>query len=217
MNFIENKRILKSFYTRQGLSSHFDRDCLYLENAFNEISNIWLNNLDQIDQVNFILIAEAPLWGKKKKYIYNPEINNSQFFYRSDLGDILNKDITDKKSFIKECNHIGLLIIDISPFALNPTDTSINYRTIRINQYRELVQLTIPYFFELKIKAANEKASKNVKAFFRYARVKNNFEDLISKVLLNNKVISSPNEIGDIFQNGGGIDKSKLKQLILSS
>ena len=214
MNFTDNKKILKNFYDKQGISANFDKDCLYLEKSFNEISKIWLDNLNQIDKVNFLMIAEAPLWGKVKKYIYNPEINNSQFFYRSDLGDILNKTIADKKSFINECNDIGLIVIDISPFALNPKDTSINYREMTINQYRELVNLTIPSFFEQKIKAIKEKKSKNVKTFFRYARVKNNFQDLISKVLLENEIISSQKEIGDISQNGGGIDKNKLKQII---
>lgn len=214
MNFTDNKKILKNFYDKQGISKNFDKDCLYLEKSFNEISKIWLDNLNQIDKVNFVMIAEAPLWGKVRKYIYNTEINNSQFFYRSDLGDILNKTIADKKSFIHECNEIGLIVIDISPFALNPTDTAITYRKMTINQYRELVNLTIPHFFELKIKAIKEKKSENIKTFFRYARVKHNFQDIISKVLLENEIISSQYEIGDISQNGGGIDKNKLKQII---
>jgi len=214
MNFTDNKKILKNFYDKQGISKNFDKDCLYLEKSFNEISKIWLNNLNQIDKVNFVMIAEAPLWGKVRKYIYNTEINNSQFFYRSDLGNILNKTIADKKSFIHECNEIGLIVIDISPFALNPTDTAITYRKMTINQYRELVNLTIPHFFELKIKAIKEKKSENIKTFFRYARVKHNFQDIISKVLLENEIISSQYEIGDISQNGGGIDKNKLKQII---
>lgn len=60
------------------------------EPAFFEINKIWIENLNLIKNVNFIMIAEAPLWGMTKKYIYNPEVNNSQFFYRSDLGDIIN-------------------------------------------------------------------------------------------------------------------------------
>jgi len=73
----------------------------------------WLSS--QIESVNYLMLAEAPLWGETKKYIYNPDINNSQFFYRSDLEDILNKHIADKKEFIQVCNEIGLLIVDISP------------------------------------------------------------------------------------------------------
>ncbi len=214
MNYVENKIFLKTFYDQNGLSDKFAKDSIYLETAFSNIYKIWLNNLNQIKVVNYLMIAEAPLWGKAKKYIYNPEINNSQFFYRSDLGDILNRHIPDKKEFIKVCNEIGLLVVDISPFPLNPYDTAINYRSLTTAQYRKLVSLTVPTFFEKKIKAIAEKKSANIKTFFRYARVKKNFEDLISKVLIDNKIIKTLNDIGDISQNGGGIDKAKLGQII---
>lgn len=214
MHYSENKIFLKSFYDQNGFSSKFDKDSIYLEKAFTDISNIWLNNLNQIKAVNYLMIAEAPLWGKSKKYIYNPEVNNSQFFYRSDLGDILNKHIADKKDFIKTCNEIGLLVVDISPFPLNPSDTAINYRSLTTTQYRQLVSLTIPTFFERKIKSIAEKKSGNIKTFFRYARVKRNFEDLISKVLIDYKIIKARNDIDDISQNGGGIDKIKLGRII---
>lgn len=216
MNYTDNKKILKSFYDQNGLTANFEKDNKYLETAFKDITKIWLDNLNQIKTVNYLMIAEAPLWGQVKKYIYNPEINNSQFFYRSDLGDILNRNIIDKAEFIKICNEIGLLVVDISPFPLNPKDTAINYRDINANQYRQLVSLTIPTFFDLKIKAIKAKQSKNIKTFFRYSRVKNNFQDLISKVLIDNKIINSENEIGDISQNGGGVDKAKLKQILTS-
>lgn len=214
MNYAENKIFLKTFYDQNGLSDKFAKDSIYLEKAFNDIYKIWLNNLNQIRVVNYLMIAEAPLWGKTKKYIYNPEINNSQFFYRSDLGDILNKHIPDKKDFIKACNEIGLLVVDISPFPLNPNDTAITYRSLTTTQYRKLVSLTVPAFFEKKIKEIAEKKSANIKTFFRYARVKKNFEDLISKVLIDNKIIKTLNDISDISQNGGGIDKAKLGQII---
>lgn len=214
MNFADNKKILKTFYDRSGHSSKFDKDCIYLEKAFNEINKIWFDNLRQIETVNYLMIAEAPLWGQVRKYIYNTDINNSQFFYRSDLGDILNKHIADKPDFIKVCNEIGLIVVDISPFPLNPKDTTINYCDLTTSQYRQLVSLTIPTYFEEKIKAIGTKKSAYIKTFFRYARVKNNFHDLISKVLTDNKYIKTPNAIGDISQNGGGIDKVKLAQII---
>src|SRR5690606_24041677 len=96
--------------------------------AFHEINTIWFRNLEQIRKVNYLMLAEAPLWGECKKYIYNPEINHSQFFYRSDLEDVLNEPIPDKRAFINACNEIGLLVMDISPFALNAKNTRINYR-----------------------------------------------------------------------------------------
>lgn len=214
MNYSDNKKILKEFYDKNRVSSGFDKDSVYLENAFNDIYRIWLDNFNRINTVNYLMIAEAPLWGKAKKYIYNPETKNSQFFHLKDLGDILNKSIGNKKEFIKACNEIGLLVVDISPFALNSTDTVINYGCLTTAKYRDLVRLTIPTFFEKTIKAVAEKKSANIETFFRYARVKSNFEDIVSKVLIDSGIIKTKNDIGYISQQGGGIDKEKLKQII---
>jgi len=214
MEYFKNERILKEFYFNNGLSNWFDKDNLYLESAFNEINRIWSENLNKIETVNFILIAEAPLWGLTKKYIYNPTINNSQFFYRSDLSDILGIQIPNKSEFLKILNEIGLIVVDISPFPLNPQNTAINYRDLSTNQYRQLVSLTLPYFFEEKIKSISIKKSENCKVFFRYTRVKNTFEDLIIKTLIDYKIINSKHEISDISQNGGGIDKTKLGEIL---
>lgn len=214
MYYSDNEKILRTFYDQNGLSSQFDKDSIYLENAFNELLEIWLDNLNQIQTVNYLMIAEAPLWGKAKSYIYNPEVNNSQFFHRSDLEAVLHRPIADKKDFIKVCNEIGFLVVDISPFPLNPIDTAINYRNLTTVQYRRLVSMTIPTFFDKKIKLISAKKSPKIKSFFRYSRVKNNFEDRISKVLVDQKIIANQNEIGDISQKGGGIDKKKLAMVI---
>lgn len=217
MNYSDNKQVIKEFYGKKGFSKEFEKDNIYLEKAFNEIHEIWLANLNQIKTVNYLMLAEAPLWGNIKKYIYNPKINNSQFFHRSDLADTLGICIADKNKFIKVCNEIGLLIVDISPFPLNPNDTVINYRDrklLSVKQYQQLVSLTIPTFFEEKIKLIREKKSTNIKAFFRYARVKKGFEDIVSDVLIDYGIIKTKNDIGEISQKGGGIDKVKLKKII---
>lgn len=214
MNYADNKEIINSFYETNELSYKFEKDNVYLEKAFNEIKIIWLNNLAKIKKVNYLMLAEAPLWGRDKKYIYNPDTNYSQFFHPNDLENIVNHKISDKSEFIKVCNNIGLLIVDISPFPLNEKDTCINYRNLTKNQYRELIRLTIPKYFEKKINAIGHKKSKDIKIFFRYKRVKNNFQDLISKVLINNKFINSLTDIEDISKKGGGIDRTKLSQII---
>lgn len=221
MNYTESKEILRLFYDINKLNHRFEEDNLYLETAFNEINKIWLENLSQIKTVNYIMIAEAPLWGKDKQYIYNPETNNSQFFYRSDLEVILNKKIPNKIDFIQVCNEIGLLVMDISPFALNSNDTKINYgrnycysKKLRKPQYRDLVRHTIPTFFEEKIKIIQPKKSPDIKTFFRYKRVKNTFEDIISTVLIDYDIIKNQKDIGDISQIGGGIDKIILGEII---
>lgn len=221
INYKDNKEIIESYYDSLGLVNEFERDNFYLENAFNEIKKIWIENFEKIDKVKYLLIAEAPLWGQKKKYIYNLKTNNTQFFFRSDLEKILNIQITDKKEFIETCNEIGLLVVDISPFPLNTKDTKINYgknkdgsNKLTKKEYRELVSLTIPTFFERKICLVGQKKSSEIKVFFRYARVKNAFQDLISDVLIENGLIKKQEEIGDISQSVGGVDRTKLKRML---
>jgi len=169
------------------------------------------------------MIAEAPLWGEKESYIYNPETPYTPFFFKKDLEYALNgTTIRDKKDFIDRCNKIGLLIIDISPFALNTRDTIINYCNknadnpygITKSKYQQLIKDTLPTFFECKIKAITPKASKNIKVFFRYPRVQKAFQGVIVDTLINYKIINSPDEISEIMQPGGGIDRGKLKKII---
>lgn len=221
LDYKVNKQIIESCYVSLGLEDEFEKDNVYLERAFNEIKDIWIANFNKIDKVNYLLIAESPLWGQNKKYIYNPKTNNTQFFYRSDLEQIFNFQIADKKEFIKTCNEIGLLIVDISPFPLNTNDTKINYSknkdsSIKLtkNKYKELVRLTIPTFFARKIKLVGQKRSSDIKVFFRYTRVKNAFQDLISDVLIENGLIKRKEDIGDIAQIGGGIDRVKFIKII---
>jgi len=221
LEYNENKQIIESFYDSLGLAYEFEKDNIYLEGAFNEINEIWIENFNNIDKVKYLLIAEAPLWGQKKKYIYNSRTKNTQFFYRSDLEKILNIQITDKKEFIKTCKKIGLVVVDISPFPLNTKDTKINYgknkdgsKKLTKKEYKELVRLTMPTFFERKIRLVGQKKFSDIKVFFRYARVKNAFQDLISDVLIKNGLIKKQEDVGNISQTGGGIDRMKLKKII---
>ncbi len=221
IKYKENKKIIESFYIRLGREKDFEKDNKYLESAFKKINDIWIANFNKIEKVKYLMIAEAPLWGKSEKYIYNPDSNNTQFFYRSDLEETLKTKIGNKKEFIQTCNKIGLLIIDISPFPLNTNDTKINYgknkngsKKLTKTEYRDLVGETIPSFFEQKIKLIKEKKSNDLKIFFRYARVKNTFQDLIETVLIENDFIKNRSELGDVSQNGGGIDKIRIKQII---
>lgn len=214
MRYSDNKKALQTFYSLKGLDKHFNQDSDYLEKAFAGIQKLWLDNFHEIKKVKYVMLAEAPLWGQIRKYIYNPDTANSQFFYRSDLGDILYKHISDKKEFINCCNKIGLIIVDISPFALNPSDTRINYRKLTPKEYRQLLISTIPTYLKKKFDFITTKKSSNIQVFFRYARVKNRFNDLIAQALIEKKIIRHMDEIGDISQNGGGIDKNKLGQIL---
>ena len=125
MDYSRCKQILHDFYSENGIIDHFERDNLYLEKAFHEINEMWFRNLECIKEVKYLMIAEAPLWGKDKSYIYNPETKNTQFFQKKDLERVIGLNVYNKLDFLNYCNKMGLLIIDISPFAFNTEDTII--------------------------------------------------------------------------------------------
>lgn len=221
INFGGNREILRSFYEKNGLEIYFKNDIDYIEKSFDEIYEFWRTNFDQIKKINYLMIAEAPLWGINKKYIYNPATNNSQFFYRRDLGNVIGEMISTKQEFLKVCNKIGLLVLDISPYPLNQTDTAINYRETNIHskgltgkQYRELIKLTLPEYFEKLLELISNKKSSEIKVFFRYQRLKENFEDLIIPILIEHEFIQSKNDIGNVSQKGGCINKLKLSNIL---
>ena len=209
MEYDKNGQILREFYARHDLTDCFERDNTYLESAFDEINRIWFDNLYKIDEVNYLMIAEAPLWGKSKSYIYNPATPFTQFFQKSDLEYVLGTKIRDKAEFIDRCNQIGLLIIDISPFALK-----LNPHGITKREYRLLIQETLPTFFDCKIKELVPKASSDIRVFFRYARVKNMFQNIVVDTLIASNIITSQNPILEISNPAGGINRSKFKKII---
>ena len=127
---------------------------------------------------------------------------------------MLNKTIHNKGDFLEELIAIGFIIIDISPFALNAKSTVINYRTISKTDYKRLLIETFPIYFSERLELMKTKTSNSVKYFYRYSRVRKAFNELISKIILENKLVRSQNEIFDISQDGGGINKIVLNEII---
>lgn len=215
--------ILKELYTKLHISEQdFENDKKYLQDAFVEMAAIWLNNFEKIDKVKYILLAEAPLWGEAKSYIYNESTPFTQFFYKSDLENALNIEISCKQSFLNKLNEIGFLIIDISPFALNK-NTKVNYsenfhqsKKLTNKQYKQLVSDTIPHYFIQKLRLAQTKFIGNETiVLFRYKRVENAFQDILADVLISEKIIKAKTDIENIGRNGGGIDVlNKLMPII---
>lgn len=119
---------------------------------------------------------------------------------------------------------MGLLIIDISPFAFNTEDTIINYRNKTSNnpygltkyQYRGLIEQTLTTFFDIKIQAISLKKSTSIKIFYRYRRVMIQFNDLIYNSFVKYDFAINENELSDISKRGGGIDGFKFRQIIFN-
>lgn len=122
------RKYLKDIYEKYGLEKYFKADYKYLKNSIDEINSLWNDNIKKVNEVKLIILAEAPMWGKEKKYFYNPTTNHSQFFYRSDLEYLISELIENKLELISKLNETGIVIIDFSPFPLIPERTKLSYK-----------------------------------------------------------------------------------------
>lgn len=208
------RRSLKELYNSKGLMECFEKEENYLKNSFYEMEELWNTQFERIKKMKYVMFSESPLWGYEKKYLYNSETKLSQFFYKSDLEFVLGKKIEHKDEFLKTLTDIGFIILDISPFVLNETDTSINYKKISKKDYKFLVNDTLEFYVNSKLKLIKDKSEENPIFFFRYLRVKNLFSDLLMKELVDLDLISTQNKILEISQNGGGIHREKFKKII---
>jgi len=147
------KKVLKEVYDDEGEGSRFKRDYKYLEGAYSEIESLWKEQLERIVFVRFVMLAEAPLWGKAQKYFYNEETPQSQFFYYSDLKRLVNREIRSKKDMIDCFGRLGIIVVDILPFPLAPDETALSYgkrngsrsKRISSDNYKKLIEKTFPY------------------------------------------------------------------------
>ena len=208
---------LSDVYEKKNILHKLEKDETYLKNALIGISDLWEKQFEEIEVINYVMFSEAPLWGKERKYMYNIETNFSQFFYKSDLEFALEKNIKDKEEFLEVLRSIGFIIVDLSPFALKEKETEINYKNLSKKDYLSLVEQSSESYLIPVLKRINNKASNDVKYFFRYTRVQNLFNNLIKNTLCNKVLINSKNSIGEIAQRGGGIDRVKLKEILSNS
>ena len=189
-------------YLKENVFDFYNADKEYLHSAYDEIESLWDKQYTNVHSINYVMISEAPLWGDKKNYIYNPTSKNTQFFYRRDLEAILNKSIPNKEIFIEELNQLGLIILDVLPFALNEAKTNLNYDMISKNEYRQLIELTSPFHLNKKDSLIQKKKKGSIIYFYRYEKTKKDYEEIIEF-----KLVVRNHNLPVISQFGGGIDE----------
>jgi hypothetical protein len=209
---------LYDFYQLHRVSERFEADFRYLSEANHEIENLWMKQYHQIPQIKYIMLSEAPLFGENKSYIYNEKAGQTQFFFYSDIGEIINRPINSKQDMFNAFSQLGLMIVDIFPFAFNQT-TAIQYSDFssgKDRKYQMLFGIIYPKYLKLKLDLILKKAKDPVICFYRYARVKDNIHNSLAaktssyhgRLILEDAAVS---------QQGGGINKQRLKEILIGN
>jgi len=216
------QEILRQYYIEEQLSSCFDADADYLKQAYEFTETLWDKNFKRISDLRLVLISEAPLFGHKKSYIYNPDTPPSSFFHFNDLeafndGKLLpvlyDSENAKKEYMLERLAETGVIVLDVFPFALNPKHTQINYRAISRTKYRDLLRQCIRDYLLPKLIKISEASSGSTKFAYRYKVLKDNTGMVLETVLLNLKLIGSMNELECIGGSNMSLDRNKLKEI----
>ena len=207
--WLELEKILQKYYSIKDFSDYYDIDKEYLRSAYDEIETLWDKQYKKIQLINYVMLSEAPAWGQNKNYIYNQKSNNTKFFYRSDLNIIVKKEIPNKEIFIEELTQLGLIVLDVLPFAFNKTFTKVNYESMSKIEYKQLIKSTSPFHLNQKNRLIQRKINDSTIYFYRYEKVKNANRE-ISESIFADANYNFP----VISKVGGGIDQTKLISIL---
>jgi hypothetical protein len=219
--------ILMELYRKHYRLDRFVVDEQYLKDSRRKIDFLWNCNLRRVPKVKLIILSEAPMWGDKQTYFYNPRVQHSQFMYYSDLEGIINNTISSKKELISGLNSLGAIFLDFSPFPLNPSKTALSYRKgkdsrsvqISNSDYKYILEGTYDEFLMPKLKRISMVSEgtdiSKIKFCYRYSRVKKNLQKILIPII-NNAGFKLSMDSVDISMKGGGVDQIKFRKVIES-
>jgi len=214
---------LKEIYQEQNISHHFEKDEIYLKNAFEVTEKLWDEQFNKIDKLKIIMISESPLFGDIQRYIYNPNTPASVFFHFKDLEAFLEYGQTIKKpKIVQEQKKImfeyfrknGFITLDIFPFALNPKHTKIHYRKMSKKLYHQLLKVTTENYLMPKLKLCLAKSDEHTHYAYRYKRLFDKTENHFENVLNNINSKDTKYKIDTINGTNMSLDRNKLRELL---
>ena len=222
MLFTNLSEELRELYHDWGIERYFDDDIKYFRQAFSFTSELWHTQYRLIENIKFVMIAEAPLYGDNKSYFYNPEADFTPFFWFNDIEAFLEEGIeqnyqttVEKKQYVLEIlKRKGFIIIDLFPFALNDNDTHINYQSLTNSKYLSLLEKSYTGYLKPTLQLIRDKSHSQIRFFYRYRRVKNRVDDFVSKKLMENRLIQQTDEIATIGGTNHPLNKNLLTEII---
>jgi hypothetical protein len=215
--------MLEEFYTKRGLGNEFEADSSYLGEAYQRVEKLWHSAFNQASCVRFVLLSEAPMWGSKESYFYNPTAGATSFFWYSDakplVGEMtatntMKSEVRPRKvQMIERLTAAGFVVLDLFPFSFRPGKTAVNYRQLSGTLgYRQLFGKTVAVHLSPKLELLKKKLAARSRFVFRYARVR---DDLLSEVLpiLVDRRLIAPAETIQSVHKGRNLDRERLAKL----
>ena len=144
-------------------------------NAYQHTEDLWWDNIKKINDARYVLIAEAPLYGNKCSYIYNLDSKGTPFFGVSTTLKLLRlvgneTNVKNKKEMIQSLKDLGIVIIDIFPFAFN-NETKYQYGKLNEKRRYSLAKLCSEWYLKPKIEEIYHRSNRDLVFGVRYKRL----------------------------------------------
>ncbi|MGA1600469.1 MAG: hypothetical protein ACO4AU_15580 [bacterium] len=167
------QKTLNSFYQAKGKDPSPDEGQLLT--AYEHTESLWWENLSRVRQVRYLLVGEAPLYGEKRAYIYNPETPGTAFLGKSTVEKLLllkgrEGQLSGKRAMLEAMRSLGLVVLDLFPFALNDR-TQLTYARLSDADREHLAAQCRSWHLRPKLEALQEKASERLVCGVRYLRL----------------------------------------------
>ena len=172
-----------------------EMDGTYLKHAYESVEALWHAEYSKFCDIRLVLLAESPLFGERKSYIYNPVAGASAFLTYQDFTEVFGaygvalppakRPVIEKKAALLDgLRNCSLIVLDLFPFALNDS-TSTSYADLKAT---ELFKATCEHFFRPKLATVLAKATPNALFVFRYERVRAACFEMVDRELERQKI-----------------------------
>lgn len=197
-------------YSELGLNKYLSKDLAYLSEAYAQMEDFWWKNYKAMETVKQIILAESPQFGEDRTYIYNPDSRLTSFLYPVHLSKITRKPTKGwaNKDLLLELKHLGILVIDLFPYAFNGYDTVTTYPALKSKIILELAKRVHNFHIRPKLKNICDINSGDVRLCVRYDRVRRIAQNTFPPMLHQLSIPSS--NFDSISKQGGMIDPEKL-------
>ena len=114
-----------------------EEEILYLRESFFEIESAWRQRAGHEKPVSVLLLGEAPLFGREKRYIYMDHGKPASFLRPSAFPCVGVEPPKNSKNVLHTLlDDFRATVVDVFPFALNKIDTpSIDYNKLRKSKF----------------------------------------------------------------------------------
>lgn len=140
------------------------------------IESHWNRFFNKIDEINLVLLGEAPL--NSEQFIYNPELKkDSSFLRHKDLSFIsaklnaTNEDTNRSLSRLELMAELGILLVDLFPYPLDPKLHRKNFSNLQVTSKKNLFLKSARWHLDPKLKILKARKSRSMKVAYRYKRL----------------------------------------------